>query len=105
MGNDLKDKNYTRYVILLTLNPGKTLDEPLIREHVRHLRELDRLGKLVMCGPFGNYKGGMVIIEAEGMEEAMQWAEQDPYVKSGAENYEIRTWEISCEENNHLGMG
>lgn len=56
---------FTKYVILLTLNPGKSLDEGLIRGHVAHLRELDRLGHLVMCGPFADYKGGMIVIEAD----------------------------------------
>ncbi|RRJ64250.1 hypothetical protein EHV15_15965 [Paenibacillus oralis] len=96
---------FTKYVILLMLNPGKSLDEGLIRGHVAHLRELDRLGHLVMCGPFTDYKGGMIIIEADTIEQARQIAERDPFVESGAENYELRTWEISCEENRHLGMG
>lgn len=96
---------FTKYVILLTLNPGKSLDEELISGHVAHLRELDRLGHLVMCGPFSDYKGGMIVIEADTIEQARQIAERDPFVKSGAENYELRTWKISCEENRHLGMG
>ncbi|MBM6994362.1 hypothetical protein IM700_001640 [Paenibacillus sp. DXFW5] len=98
-------EEFKRYVILLSLNPGRRLDEELIREHVAHLRELDRNGQLVICGPFLDYKGGMVIIQADSLEEARGIAECDPFVKSGAENYELRTWAISCEENQHLGMG
>lgn len=32
-------------------------------------------------------------------------AEADPFVKEGAETCEVRAWELSCRENNHLGMG
>ncbi|WP_110945337.1 YciI family protein [Paenibacillus phocaensis] len=96
---------FQRYVILLSLKPGRRLDGELIREHVAHLRELDRNGQLVMCGPFIDYKGGMVIIQSGSLEEAREIAERDPFVKSGAENYELRTWAISCEENQHLGAG
>lgn len=94
-----------KYVILLSMNPGKSFTEDLIRGHVAYLRELEALGKLVMCGPFTDYPGGMVILEAENLEEARALAERDPFIKSGTENYELRTWEISNEDNNHLGMG
>ena len=67
-----------------------------------HLRELDQAGKLVLCGPFLDYAGGMVIVQAESREEAEEIAKRDPFVASGTETYEVRTWELSCEENNHL---
>ncbi len=99
------EPNFMKYVILLSMNPGKSFNEDLIRSHVAYLRELQTMGKLVMCGPFAHFPGGMVIIEAADLEEARALAERDPFVKSGTENYELRAWEISCEENNHLGMG
>ncbi|WP_410771766.1 YciI family protein [Fontibacillus sp. BL9] len=105
MSNSAETKTFIKYVILLSMNPGKSFNEELIRSHVAYLRELDSMGKLVMCGPFADAPGGMVIIEAENLEEAKALAERDPFVKSGTENYELRAWEISCEENNHLGMG
>jgi len=96
---------FTRYVILLSLNPGQNLTENLVKEHVAHLRRLDRDGQLELCGPFADYKGGMVIVRAASKEEAIAIAESDPFVSSGAESYELRTWELSCEANNHLGAG
>lgn len=96
---------YVRYVILLSMNEGKSLHEQLIREHVAYLRDLDEKGQLVLCGPFSNYRGGMVIIQASSWEEAAEIAERDPFVSSGAESFELRIWNLSCEDNNHLGMG
>jgi len=80
-------------------------NEVLIRAHVAFLRKLDKEEKLVMCGPFTNCKGGMVIIKASGLEEATRVAESDPFVSEGVRTFEVRTWELSCEENNHMGMG
>ncbi|MNE76735.1 YciI-like protein [compost metagenome] len=94
-----------RYVILLSLASGREMTEELIRAHVQHLKQLDREGKLVLCGPFTNYRGGMVIIKASSYEEAQKIAESDPYIIAGVETYELRIWELSCEANNHLGMG
>ncbi|TCJ02813.1 YciI family protein [Cytobacillus praedii] len=93
------------YVILLSINHGKKLTEPVIRKHISFLRKLEEKNQLVLCGPFLDYKGGMVIIRAESMEEAKAVAESDPFITSGLESYEIRTMEVSSEENNHLGMG
>lgn len=101
---DVKNDNYIRYVILLT-KTGKSITEELIRAHVDHLKRLDQQGQLVISGPFLDYEGGMVIIKAASLDEAKVIAESDPFIKEGADTYELRTLEISCEENNHLGMG
>jgi uncharacterized protein len=96
---------YTRYVILLTLNSGKELTEKLIKDHVDFLKKLESENKLVLCGPFSDYKGGMIVIKAESFEEAKKIAESDPFIISQTESYEIRTLELSCKENNHMGLG
>ncbi len=96
--------NYKRFVILLS-HTGKPFTETVIRAHVQHLRQLDQEGKLILCGPFLDHKGGMVILKAMSHEEALAIAAQDPFVVQGFETCEVRTWQLSCEENNHLGMG
>lgn len=97
--------SFTRYVILLSLVPGKKLTEPLIKEHVQFLKGLEREGRLVLCGPFTDYNGGMIIIKASSLEEAADIAASDPFVRSEVETFEVRTLELSCEENNHMGFG
>ncbi len=99
------EQQFIHYVCLLSMNPGKNLTEELIRGHVRYLRNLDQQGKLVVCGPFRDYKGGMVVFRADSYEEAQRIVESDPFITSGVESYELRTMEVSCEENNHMGMG
>ncbi|MFH1454692.1 MAG: YciI family protein [Armatimonadota bacterium] len=96
---------FTRYVILLNRIQGKEMPRELVKAHVEHLKGLESTGKLVLCGPFTDYAGGMAIINADNIDEAKQIAEQDPFVKEKASNYEIRTLQLSCSENNHMGMG
>ena len=91
--------------MILLSHTKKPFTEELVRAHVAHLKQLDQKGQLVLCGPFQEGKGGMVIVRVESLEQAKAIAEADPFVSSGVETYEIRTLEVSCEENNHLGMG
>lgn len=88
------------YVILLSNLTDARMTEELIRAHVAHLERLEEAGQLVLCGPFADYKGGMVIIRAGSHDEARVIAESDPFVARGAERYELRTLEVSNRANN-----
>jgi len=100
-----QDGTFIRYVCILTMIPGKQLGENIIRAHVRHLKGLEKSDRLVLCGPFTDYNGGIVVFRANSLDEARKIAESDPFVMEGYETYELRTLELSCEENNHMGMG
>lgn len=80
----------------------KPVNRELIKSHVEYLKELKRKGKLVLCGPFTDYPGGMVIFWAEDLHEATTIAETDPFIASGCKAFEIRTIEHANEENNYL---
>ncbi len=95
--------DYIRYVILLSRVAEVT--EDLIKAHVNHLKDLEAKGNLVLCGPFLDYPGGIIIIKAESLTAAKAIAERDPFVSAGVQTYELRTMEVSSRDNNHLGMG
>ncbi|PJJ27201.1 YciI family protein [Lacrimispora celerecrescens] len=80
----------------------KPLHKELIMSHVDHLKELKNQDKLVFCGPFTDYPGGMVIFLAEDLAEATKIAKSDPFIASGCKSFEIRTLEPANEENNYL---
>lgn len=90
----------TMYVYLM--KNEKPLNEELIKRHVEYLKSLKSQGKLVLCGPFADYPGGMVIFLAENLEEATDIAKADPFISSGCKTFEIRTLEHANEENNYL---
>lgn len=56
----------------------------------------------MLCGPFKDYPGGMVIICANDLIEATNIAEADPFIVSGHKSFEIRTLEVANEENDYL---
>ncbi|SEU02486.1 YciI family protein [Paenibacillus sp. NFR01] len=92
------------YVILLTPTAQDRRDMDIIRGHVAHLQELERSGQLVLCGPFSDAPGGMVIVRADSRDEAVRIAERDPYVRTGIRAYEVRTWGLSHAGNRHMGI-
>lgn len=88
------------YVYLM--NNEKPVDRELIKSHVEYLKELKRQGKLVLCGPFTDYPGGMVVFVAADLDEATTIAKSDPFISSGCKSFELRTIEVANEENNYL---
>lgn len=92
----------TMYVIFLSMNPGRSFTEELIQKHVAFLKELDDNGQLELCGPFTDYDGGMIVIRAASYEEAEEIAQSDPFVSSGTESYEVRTWKLANKTNHYL---
>lgn len=95
---------FRRYVYLLTHARPELFCEKLVREHVAHLKRIEDAGALELCGPFADYPGGIVIVRASSLQEARAIAESDPFVTSGAETFELRTLELSCRANQHMGM-
>jgi len=94
--------DHLRYFIFLNQAGGKRLTQEVIEKHVAHLRKLDSEGRLEICGPFTDFAGGVVVVDALSIEEAHQIAISDPFVNQGYRTYEIRTMKWSREENNHL---
>lgn len=88
------------YMYLMTNQ--KPLSPELVKGHVEHLKGLQKRGKLVLCGPFADFPGGMVIVAAENKAEAAEMAETDPFIASGCKTYELRSFEPANEGNHYL---
>jgi len=95
----------TRFAYLLSHARPELFEQGLIRAHVAHLKRLEDRGQLDLCGPFPDHNGGIVILRGVSADQAQAIAEADPFITSGAETYELRKLEVSCRDNNHLGMG
>ena len=62
-------------------------------EHLARLNELKNHGKLVLAGPSpaidsndpgdAGFTGSIVIAEFDSLQDARQWADQDPYLLTG----------------------
>lgn len=80
----------------------KPVNGEIVKQHVEYLKTLKSQGKLMLCGPFTDYPGGMVVFSAKDISEATKIAESDPFIASGCKSYEIRTIDLADEANNYL---
>ena len=63
-------------------------------EHVARLNDLREQGKLIIAGPnpaidsddpgAAGFTGSIIIAEFDSLQAAQSWADDDPYIKSGA---------------------
>ena len=61
-------------------------------DHVARLMELKNLGRLILAGPNpaidnpepgeAGFTGSLIVAEFDSLEDAQNWANDDPYVKS-----------------------
>lgn len=89
------------YAIFLE-NTSKPLTKEVINKHVQHLKDLDSKGILVLCGPFEDYPGGMVLVKCNDIKSAQDIAKRDPFVSGAYRTYTIRTLEVANKDNNYL---
>lgn len=85
--------------LMVNRNP---LDASIISRHISYLERLDQTGRLVLCGPFVDEPGGMVVFRADSMDEAHKIAQSDPFIQEGYKSYTIRTMEIADASNHYL---
>jgi hypothetical protein len=65
----------------------------LQNSHVGYLEDLKSKGKLFAAGPFTDFSGGLIIYQAESLEEAKALANNDPFVKGKVfVDYTIHEW-------------
>ncbi|MEZ5753453.1 MAG: YciI family protein [Paracoccaceae bacterium] len=62
-----------------------------------HLAHIEASGLVEMAGPFlnaaGEMCGSLVVLTVETMEQAQDWAAQDPYAKAGLfQSVDLREW-------------
>lgn len=62
-----------------------------------HLAWIAETGVVELAGPFldadGNMTGSLVVLTVDSLQQAQDWAANDPYAKAGLfERVEIREW-------------
>ncbi len=79
------------FAAFLKMNdPSKSQD--LRPQHLEFLERSEQEGKVFARGRFEDGAGGLVIYQAESLEEARSIAESDPYITSGARSLELHEW-------------
>ena len=61
--------------------------------HRQYLTALKERGQLVVCGPFTDDWGGLIVYEAASKEEAEAFLKGDPFAKNGVfVRWQLRPW-------------
>lgn len=95
-----------KYVVLLSGKKKNTLTETLLVEHVKHLKEINKKGRLFLCGPLAGSDKAIKIIYADSMNEAVKIAHSDPFtVNSYYPNIEVLELKEANEANEYLLKG
>jgi len=83
------------YSIVGIDNPNSLDARMAVRsEHLARLQELLAQGRLIIAGPNpaidnddpgeAGFSGSIVVAEFDSLQAAQDWADEDPYIKSGA---------------------
>jgi hypothetical protein len=51
--------------------------------HLANMEPLDRQGRVILAGPLTDRTGSLIVIEADSLEEARRFAQEDPYTVNG----------------------
>jgi len=93
------DYGMKTYVLVLlksgrNTSPGKALSDSLFAGHMKNMKRLAAIEKLVVAGPFvknEKYRG-LFILDAAGFEEAKKLLETDPAIQGNLLEPELYLW-------------
>jgi len=51
--------------------------------HLAKMEPLDQQGRVVLAGPLIDKTGSLIVIEADSLQEAQRFAQEDPYTVNG----------------------
>lgn len=75
----------------------KSIFDQYIPAHKAYVQELIAKGHQAKSGYWEKFGGGMLLFEANSMEEAEAIVASDPLVKNGCVNYQLYEWKIVVE--------
>ncbi|BBD58157.1 hypothetical protein NIES2109_09280 [Nostoc sp. HK-01] len=75
----------------------KTIFDQYLPAHKAFVQDLIAKGHQAKTGYWAKMGGGMLLFEADSMEEAQAIIALDPLVKNGCVNYQLYEWKIVVE--------
>jgi len=87
-----------REYFVVILDHGPNRDQPdsvaaeLQKQHLANIDKMWRMKKAIISGPFGDGRGGLIIMTNTTREEAERLVGEDPMIKIGRLTAEIRSW-------------
>ena len=80
-----------------------TLESQLLQCHVEHLKKLEEQGHLLVCGPFADGSGAMLVLQANNRSEIDEFIQADPFIQNMFYgSYSITEFYKADAANNYL---
>ncbi len=73
-----------------------TFDQ-FVPAHLSFVRTLKEKGHQAKTGYWAERGGGMMVFQAESLEEAQTIVNQDPLIQNGCVSYELHEWRVVLE--------
>lgn len=91
------------YLVIYSNKDADKFDESLILAHVKHLESLTKKGNLIICGPFSDGSGAVLILQSNTLDELDGLIKKDPFIVEGYyRGYEITEFNKADESNGFL---
>ena len=91
------------FLVLLKEKSTAQLDENLLQQHIAHLHGLSKSENLLLCGPFADDSGAMLVIQAKSSAAAENLIQSDPFIKNAYyADYTITEFYKADAANNYL---
>jgi uncharacterized protein YciI len=91
------------YAAICKYTPDSSIIAKTRPSHREYLTELQARDKLVISGPFSDDKGGLLVYEADSVEEVDKMVREDPFAIHGVFlSWEIRPWTVVFRNKNLL---
>lgn len=81
------------YIVISNRIVEKEISGSYRTSHLDYLTQLKKTGKLKMAGKFHDGSGGLYILVANSLKEALEMADADPYHFNMFRNYTLKKWE------------
>ena len=62
---------------------GQRNDLCIGKPHLQRLEQWVQKGKVILAGPLTDKTGSLIVVETESLEEAQDFAQNDPYMLNG----------------------
>jgi uncharacterized protein YciI len=84
-----------KFAALIEYTPDAAKIAAVRPQHREYLKGLLDTGRLAISGPFAGDGGGLLVYEAESMEEAEALLSNDPFAKAGVfASWKIQAWKV-----------
>ena len=89
------------YVVETRLCKSPQEAQEILPKHLEYQKKMEDEGKLMLAGPLSDSSGeemsgsGLIIYRASSMDEAMEFANNDPMHVLGAREFTLRRWLVN----------